>query len=359
MNGPPALLLVGCLACAPAHGVDLPDLEPSVALDPRIWCIQEAANGDLWFGSNGAGAYQYDGRTLVPHAPSENVGRHVRDIGAAPNGDVLLSTNEGVSRFDGERWHALEVETAPDGSGWRLDPQDVWLVVDPGQGGPCRFDGERLWRLRLTESPAEAMVRARHPDSAFPPDGVTTIHRDRSGDVWIGTAAVGLCRYDGRTLDWMYEEALTTTAEGGAFCIRSIYEDRDGDVWICNTRQRFRFQEEGEERDGLRLLRYASEVGLPGAQAEDAEHFTYFPSIAQDRTGTLWMACGSDGVLAYDERGVRHLAVGDEAYVMRVLCDRQGRVWVGTLEQGAWVFDGSGFRPFAARAADENPTSAF
>lgn len=128
--------------------------------------------------------------------------------------------------------------------------------LDPRSGGPGRHDGERLLRVELPPSPAEEAFRAEHPDATFPPAGVYTIHRDRRGHVWFGTASVGLCRFDGQQVAWMYERDLSVTTDGGAFGIRSIHEDREGRFWITGTASRFTFAREVRHAGGFTLLEY-------------------------------------------------------------------------------------------------------
>ncbi|MFT5052889.1 MAG: ligand-binding sensor domain-containing protein, partial [Chlamydiales bacterium] len=224
-----------------AQGAASPPGQVVAEIDPRIWCIHQGRNGDYWFGSNGNGAYRYDGQQVTHYTRADGLSGHqVRDIEEDSEGNVFISTNSGVTKFDGKQFTALDlVESPPTEEGWVLDPDDVWLVFDPGHDGICRYDGERLYHLKLSESPAEAVHRARYPDVDLSPSGVYSIYKDRRGHLWFGTANVGLCRYDGQALSWMYEEHLTTTPDGGAFGIRSIYEDRSGDFWVTNTRHRF------------------------------------------------------------------------------------------------------------------------
>ena len=78
-----ALSLIAAL-CASAAGQDKrppaksepkadgKDQQPAVAkgevvaaLDPAIWRVHHAKNGDYWFGSRDRGLYRYDGKTLV------------------------------------------------------------------------------------------------------------------------------------------------------------------------------------------------------------------------------------------------------------------------------------------------------
>ena len=306
-------------------------------IDPRIWCIHEAENGDLWFGSDGNGVYRYDGRRVVHHGGE---GDQVRDIEEDGMGNILVATTEGVTLFDGRDWTELTVETPVHGEGWVLDPADVWLVVDPGRGGPCRYDGEKLYRLELPENPA---LPARRAESAsFPPGGIYSIYRDRGGSLWFGTAAAGICRFDGAGFRWMYEERLTTTPDGGEFGVRSVFEDRAGDFWICNTRQRFRISPETSQA-AAGILDYEKVSGLPDARHDEAENFAYYLSMTEGVDGSLWMACGSDGVWKYDGTAIERNDLGEGVYASCVTRGRDGTLWAGTLRNGIHVFDDGRF----------------
>ena len=154
-----------------------------------------------------------------------------------------------------------------------------------------------------------------------------------SGHVWFGTASVGLCRYDGQVLSWMFEDDLTTTPSGGAFGIRSIYQDRSGGFWICNTRQRFEISGPPIRKDGYSLVGYKEKPGLPKAQP-DEENFQFYSAMTEDSNGNLWMACGDSGVWRFDGKAVKRFPLGSDAYAISVYCDRGGTLWVGTLESG-------------------------
>jgi len=51
---------------------------------------------------------------------------------------------------------------------------------------------------------------------------------------------LGICRFDGKKHDWMYEAHLTELPDDAMFGIRSIIEDKDGAYWFCNTHYRYR-----------------------------------------------------------------------------------------------------------------------
>lgn len=348
------LALFALSACTQAPPAETPTATAQLGelvteIDPRIWCIHQTSNGDYWFGSNGNGAYRFDG-TKVTHYSREHglCGDAVRNLYEDSRGHVLIATTSGISRFDGERLETLEFAaelTKPER--WVLDPKDLWMVFDPGVRGPVRYDGERLYDMQLTESPAAAMHAATQSPFSWDPADIYSIYKDRRGHLWFGTAGSGLCRYDGKTIAWMYEEQLTTTPRGGAFGIRSVFEDRAGHFWICNTRHRYEMSRDVATVDGHTVLQYKKSPGLPDAQDDAADNFNFYPSMIEDDAGALWMACGSDGVWKYGDEGVTKYSLSDGSYACRIFADDQGKLWVGTIEHGIYVLDGDRFEPFA------------
>lgn len=356
-----AIILITLSACALRHTTTLEEQQstaapPSLALgrvvqsmDPRIWVIHQDRNGAYWFGSNGNGVYRYDGQRLIQFTTKDGLAGHqVRDIEEDTAGNVFISTTKGISRFDGEQLTKLElVESQAGHNGWVLDPDDVWIVFDPGSYGVVRYDGKKLYHLKLPKSPTEDEHRDRFADAPgfFSPSSIYSIYRDRRGHLWFGTAALGICRFDGETHSWMYEEQLTTTPSGGAFGIRCVYEDSSGDYWICNTRHRFQMSREAKLKDGYRHIQYQKKRGLPDAESDTGKNFTFYPSMTEDAAGALWMACGSR-VLKHSGNEVSHYHLVDGAYAACIYHDRDGKIWVTTIEHGVYVFENGRFESF-------------
>tara|TARA_R110002096_G_scaffold130868_1_gene280464 strand:- start:146 stop:763 length:618 start_codon:yes stop_codon:yes gene_type:complete len=203
----------------------------------------------------------------------------------------------------------------------------------------------------LSKSPAADAHAARYPNASFDPAGVYSVYKDRTGNMWFGTAGVGLCRYDGKTLSWMHEERLTTAADGGTFGIRLIHQDRAGDYWICNTRQRFAIHADAAIENGYSVLQYVQRPGLPDAESDTDKNFMYYPSMIDGDADDLWMACGNDGVWKFDGESVTRYAVGDGAYAISIYRDQEGKFWVGTLKHGIHVFDGETFERFQPKTS--------
>lgn len=334
-----------------SHVVSVENASPAgreiVEIDSRIWRVHQAQNGDHWFGSNGNGLYKYDGKRVTHYTEADGlVGLQVRDIKEDKRGNLFVSTTAAVNKFDGRKWTELKIELPLNSDGWELNPDDVWIVAHHTHGGLCRYDGEKLISLELSTSPWINVKLAKNPDANFSVDGLYTIYKDRRGHIWFGTGDVGLCRYDGKSLSWMYEERLTTTPRGGSFGIRSIYEDRAGGFWICNTRQRFEVSSEVRLEEGYSRLDYKKQVGLPEAQSDADDNFAYYMAITEDDSGSLWMACGNNEVWKFDGDQITRFPLVDGAYAISILCDREGKLWVGTLDHGIFTFAGKSFEPF-------------
>ncbi|MCP5049390.1 MAG: hypothetical protein GY940_19625 [bacterium] len=223
----------------------------------------------------------------------------------------------------------------------------LWLGT---QEGLARFDGVRFEVF-------DKLKVDRLKDNY-----IKTLHRDRRGDLWIGTDSGGLTRMSGR-------EFTTYTANEGLSNDRvfSIYEDRKGNIWIGTDHGLNRL----DSKSG-KFTQYTQKDGLSGdsitALCEDSGGNlwigTYggglnrmnpdegtFTSITgsggltgntvnvlyRDREGTLWAGTDGGGLnrlkggifIAYTEKdGLSH------GSVTAIFEDRDGNLWVGTDSGG-------------------------
>jgi ligand-binding sensor domain-containing protein len=322
-------------------------------LDDSCWVVFQDRDGAYWFGSDGRGVCRYDGKVITRFTTAHGlVNDRVRGIQQhAPSGHILISTLDGVSRFDGERLVTLPLEHAdsPD-AGWRLDASDVWIRGFSGPMGPCRYDGKTLHALQFTKSPQEDAWRLRYPNVPWNPYEIWCVYTDRRGHIWFGTATLGVCRFDGQTREWMYESHLSELPREALFGIRSIIEDRDGAFWICNTQFRFAMA----PRDALKhtpgAIAYSRKPGIDVSSVGLTEPFFYFLSVTQDARGHLWMATYSGGVFEYDGAKLTHYplkdAAGADITTFWISTDNHGELWLGTHEHGPQRFTGKTFERF-------------
>ena len=97
---------------------------------------------------------------------------------------------------------------------------------------------------------------------------VSTLLRDREGDLWLGTANNGLYRvHAGQADHFGSADGLSSDA------VQGLYEDREGDLWVATSRGIDRFRD-------TRVVSYSIREGLT---SEDVD------SVLASRDGTVWI----------------------------------------------------------------------
>lgn len=325
-------------------------------IDKSCWIVFQDKSNNYWFGSDGQGVCRYDGKTITRFTTRHGLcNDHIRGIQQhASSGDILISTNTGVSKYDGQRFVTLPVTEMdspdpPDAKGWVLNPDDVWLPIQPRQKGPYRYDGKTLYHLKFPKSPRADEYFAKSPNLPWSPYEVYCVYKDRRGHLWFGTSNFGICRFDGKTRDWMYEAHLTELENNAMFGIRSIIEDKNGAFWFCNTQYRYRITPSDGAGQGNGQIAYRREKGIDLTGVPSGEKPIFFQSIVEDKRGDLWMATYGDGVWRFDGQKMTHYPIkeGDQIVtVFMIYKGNQGDLWLGTHEYGAYKFNGTTFERF-------------
>lgn len=314
-----------------------------------IWFIYQATNGDHWFGSHSSGAYRFDGKTITRFTTKDGLPHdQVWGFQEDEKGRLFIDAGiHGVCWFDGRSFTTLK---PVDSNDWKLEPGDLWFRGNERKQGPYRFDGTTLHQLRFPKHPLEESIGVDLDHPVGSPYAIYTIYRDQRGSMWFGTAVLGACRYDGKTWQWIYEDHLTNTPNGGAFGIRSILEDADSKFWICNTTHRFAVDPTGADDRGPDFVRYQREKGIDHLIPESWGDATiYFQAIVQGDDGALWMSPYGGGIWRYDGRELTNYPVLDDGrptHVFAICGDRSGGLWLATQEAGPYRFDGKAFVKF-------------
>ncbi|HVJ82048.1 MAG TPA: two-component regulator propeller domain-containing protein, partial [Planctomycetia bacterium] len=330
----------------------LESLHAPAKMSGDLMTVFQAANGDYWFSSYTGGAFRYDGKTVVRFNSSDGLpADRVEGVQQDKKGDLFFSTPEGVSRFDGKSFTTLvPVKSAAPDKGWRLGPDDLWFK---GKTGPLRYDGKSLYDLEFGAYPrrdvADAFFKGL-PKVPWSPFEIYSMYRDRRGHMWFGTGNFGACRFDGKSLTWIYERHHINMPQGPMFGVRSMFEDKRGRYWFCNTRHRYDIQQADAASAADGLARYRTEPGIERYRFPDGEDETYFMSVVDDAQGDLWMATFGLGVFRYDGKTVTHHPVKDDrgapVTLFSITKDNRGDLWLGTQRSGAFKFNGKSFERF-------------
>lgn len=322
---------------------------PVTKIDKTIWAIYQDKNTHYWFGSKENGVFHYDGKILKNITINDGlISNQIRGFQEDSKGNIFIETEKGVSKYDGKSIKNLPIiEGIYAANDWKLEPDDLWFRIGSGNNGVYRFDGEYLYYLKFPKSPQEDEFIRKNKDfnTNLKPYGLYTIYRDKKGNMWFGTASLGVCRYDGRSLSWYYEDQLQTTPSGGDFGTRAIFEDKDGKFWINNSHFRYNIQPSQGK-----IVNFQKENGIGHSLNKNKEiDYPFFSSITEDNTGNLWMVTYKEGVWKYNGKDLIHFPIKDEnadVLLFTIFKDTKGILWLGSHNKGVYKFNGQMFEKF-------------
>jgi ligand-binding sensor domain-containing protein len=168
----------------------VPDLAlfPDAYPAPKVvWSIAEDKAGNLWFATNGNGAYRYDGKSLTQFSEKEGLcNNFLQFIFEDKNGRIWFGSRfAGLSRYDGKTFT-------------NFNGQDGLLT-------------DFMW----------------------------TMAEDKKGDLWIGTAGGGAYLHDGGSGFTHFQAQM---GEKQFRHVQSILADRDGRLWFGHSGGLFRLE---------------------------------------------------------------------------------------------------------------------
>jgi len=306
------------------------------ALGSSIMVVFQDSQDVYWFGSWDAGVYRYDGKTLVNYTTADGLhNNRIDEIKEDSDGNlyfVSCNSKSKIVTFNGTTFTTLSSVVSND---WQLQPSDIWFKYSyENEKKVYRFDGTTLYELELPS-----------PPNLSNPFGIYSIYKDSKGNLWFGTNPVGVCRYDGKSFEWITEEDVTEFRDEGANGVRSIAEDTNGDFWF-NTEYRYSIYESTTSQSDSFYTRHESIGGLDGKEDSNLDEYL---STLRDDHGDLWFVTYRDGVFKYDGSTITHYAVkedGKDITLFSIYKDNQGDLWLGTHENGAYRFNGEAFEKF-------------
>ena len=285
----------------------------------------------------------------------------VRHVRKARNGDILIASYLGVSRYDGTSFTNL--------TGKIISPRfsSFWDVLEDRRGnlwfasvgsGVYYYNGKSFQHFTTREGLASNQVMSIYEDKAgniwfgasrydgksfrnfTTKDGLsnndlTTIMEDKTGKLWFGTRGE-LCFYDGKTFTVFKNE------DGRAFNnVRSIIEDKKGNIWFGDVDGLWR-------NDG----RTFTKVSQRGAH-----------NIIEDKKGNIWTTGEVNpkvwALSRYDAKSlynkmptVTEIKSGGRMEFLGILEANDGSIWYGAAgpESGVHRYNGKTITHFKSAA---------
>jgi ligand-binding sensor domain-containing protein len=320
----------------------------AMGIDQNIRSIFQDKNGNYWFGTNGAGVYRYDGSTLIQFTEKEGLSNNqVQSIQEDDSGNIWFGTGAfGVSKFDGGTFTTftnkenLRLNNSFERD-WKIEANDLWFYAG---GGVYRYHGNSLVYLPLVKPGFNSKQSSNAPHK-LSPYAVYSILKDKKDNIWYGTQAQGVCRFDGKSFTWFTEKGLSGSA------VLGLFEDSRGNLWFGNNGAGlFRY-------NGKSLINFTEEQGLSntefkvsGKSGQGSLARVY--TITEDNYGNLWIGTVDAGVWRYDGNNLTHFTTRDgltSNAVNTIFKDNHGELWFGTDGDGACKFNGKTFTKFEVK----------
>lgn len=310
-------------------------------------------DGNLWFGTTGAGVYKYDGHAFFRYAEKDGLtSTFVTGISQDTQGKIWIATNDGIFYGNGNSFSRLAVPQASSQSG-TLSPDagsatpsenlQVFCVISDKKGntwfgtearGLWRYDGNALTNFRRVDSAWAEVPKGGSAD--YRQDGfVSALLEDKKGNIWIAISGNCLSYFDGTT----FHNAEVSQSR---YHTLQMTEDQSGNIWLATRLN-------GVCRyDGKTVTSFTAKDGV----ADDMASCLY-----ADETGNIWFGSlgkagsggdGVKGITVYNGETFRAIPPSGmrNNQVWTVIGDRSGNLWVGTKAFGLYRYDGKTFTGF-------------
>ncbi|OYU83856.1 MAG: hypothetical protein CFE24_09380 [Flavobacterium sp. BFFFF2] len=307
-------------------------------IDPQIRSIFQDKRGNYWFGTNGAGVYFYDTKTLIHYTKEDGLAdNQVINIQEDDLGNLWFESGTfSMSTFDGTKFTTYSDQvkiTNGTETDWKSKNSDLWFYAG---GGGFRYSESTLTYLPFAPASFNTPSNAPFSLSRY---GVYCILKDTKGNVWFGTQAEGVCQFDGKKRTWFKEKGLAGPA------VLGIFEDSKGNLWFGNNGAGL-FKYDGEnltnftEQNGLNNTDFIA-TGKP-----DIGTLARVYAINEDHNGNIWVGTVDAGVWKIDGNKWTHYTTENgltSNAVNTIYKDKNSELWFGTDSNGICKFNGTTF----------------
>jgi signal transduction histidine kinase/ligand-binding sensor domain-containing protein len=267
--------------------------------DARVNSIQEDAEGAIWIAYGDGGLSQIkNGRVTIFNSAMGWHATGPSELACDIKGTLWFANGNQVGVYQNGKFQTLLTLPEVVGSIGQREEGGIWICAGR--------------QLLIYDEGLKAKLFAELPEK---PNGIagTVLLEDRSGALWIGTAANGLFRSAGTN---------AVQVPTSSFAIACLTQDREGNIWV------------GTDGGGVDRLRpriielLGQDSGLP---------YESIRSVCEDASGVIWIAT-RNGLLARLQNHTWSILPGGTnepaGNFSCVATDPQGGVWIGTRNHG-------------------------
>lgn len=291
-------------------------------------------DGYIWI-STYNGLLRFDGYSNIVYRPNgidptHNINGFVNIVSEDNNHKLWIGTNNGLYVLDKQKGSIKKI----------ISPL---LQVSHIEALECTSKGEiwvgankGIFRKRAGSNTFE-LCDSQIQETNSPYFDVKSIIEDSNGNIWIGTWAQGLLRYDPKS-DRFYTYRNINPSQSA----HTLFEDNKGNIWIGTWRHGLIKMESPYDMDNYSLKHFKHEENREESLCDNIIY-----TITQDRnTGKLWIGARSGLSILESEngngtfsnylpnKGKNPLPFNE---VNALLYSRDGLMWIGMLGGGVYT----------------------
>jgi signal transduction histidine kinase/ligand-binding sensor domain-containing protein len=257
-------------------------------------------------------------------------------------GFIWFGTTNGLQKYDGINFENYKnipgkTNTLPNNNIWEItedDEHNLWIGTDAGVSYFNRinktftnYDFTKIFNLTSDIS------------------AVITIFIDSQKNIWAGTIATDLVRYDKEKDTWIRASytmpSITNRADGKPNINLSIAEDSKGGLWTGSMTYGLLYRAKNEEK-------FKPVVFNPNETVDFTKEENHISALYFDQEDQLWITT-LRGVFKYNSKNntVKTLQTYTENqlltenYLNSIKQDHDGNIWITNNRQGLLKFEGT------------------
>lgn len=276
-------------------------------------CVYEDLKGNKWFGSNGNGLTKFDGTNYSYYNTEQGLsGNFIRDIEQDRGGNLWISTNRGVNFYNGMFFINFSDKIPLKGKETFCTYKDKNDNIYIGAyAGYYKYSGKEFSYLKLP------MLDTSLNEQAYT---VRSVFEDDLGNLWLGTQAAGVFKYDGKE----YKQYLSNGLNRGTNT--SITQDAEGLIWIGNNVTGI------VNYDGASFSNYTIK-GMVIKNNKEVEESINVSSMLADEHGNIWVGSQNLGLWKINSKINKRIEM-TSTFVNSLYLDSKGKIWVSLMNDG-------------------------
>jgi signal transduction histidine kinase/ligand-binding sensor domain-containing protein len=254
-------------------------------------------------------------------------------------GFLWFGTMSGLNRYDGYRFVAFAndpQDSASLSNDWinclcASQTGDIWIGTQAGGLNRYEYSTGKFYSYR----------KSTNDSIGLSDNSITSLYEDKSGLLWIGTLKGGICwKKSSENAIHRFINKSRYSVEMGKAGISTFKEDSYGDFWIGTSTGIYKWPRGKKfEND---LIRYT----IPINRLHQNGRYGMVTSFCEDQQGTLFIGVVG-GLYFYDRKmdTIKVFTVGEKSrrnfdyYISCLLMDRTGKLWAGTADSGLFRID--------------------